>query len=236
MNRMQRIISKHQHTDGLIALFPQHQMSGNISYDFGPNQEHGTLSNVVSRYGSHSVTPGHYMNASGYDAKIGSVYNDIYSTALRDAFDGDAGAVISFVKTDASWTELTNRYIIALEADNSNKVQIWRSSTANRLYYRYESDGDSKVQAIDGMTTMDWFCVGMMWDRLVNDEVRMFLDGVDTAGGVGLGTWAGNLSAAKTVIGASENDGSDPWDGGIGITAIYNTIKTDDEMYYLSKP
>lgn len=383
---MQRIISKHQHTDGLIALFPQHQMSGNVSYDFGPLQNHGTLSNVSSRY---SGPKGHFMNASGYDGKIAS-YNDIYSAGLANpnlllnggfetagaggadiwadwaesvgdgalaneavlihtgadackitagagvntrvaqsnrtaipgvlyrywfytrgdgvnegryrvydqtnaldiisttgtgvpgtaytkvdveftapagcvkfgiyfycpatnggvayfdtasarrtvdfGFDADAGAIISFVKTDAAWAEGTDRYIINLEADANNKIQAWKSSTHGRLYFRYESNGDAKVVSIDGMTTMDWFCVGIMWDRLVNDEVRIFLDGVDTDGGVGLGTWFGNLAATKTVIGASENDGSDCWDGGIGVTAIYNAVKTDAEMLYLSKP
>ena len=83
MEFMQRIISKHQHTDGLIALFPQHQMSGDISYDFGPNQGHGTHSNVSSRYSDHSVTRGHYMNASGYDAKL-TPYTDIYSAGLAN--------------------------------------------------------------------------------------------------------------------------------------------------------
>ena len=387
MNQMQRIIAKHQHTDGLIALFPQHQMSGNISYDFGPNQGHGTLSNVSSRYSSHSVTRGHYMNASGYDGKLSS-YNDIHSatfandgllsnggfetagagdpdffanwtetagdgviaaevvetlgvgtsakltagatintviaesvvvvpgtkyrlrffsegdgtyagryqiydatnaadivaitttgitgtdyvavavefTAPADCisvtvylwcpgtnggiayfdavevrpaglgFNPDSGAIIAFIKTDAAWAELINRYVINLEADNSNKIQIWKSSTAGLFYFRHSAGGDSKLMSVDAMTTMDWFCVGLMWDLHVNDEVRIFMDGVDTDGGVGLGGWVGNLDSDLTVIGAQENDGSDCWDGGIGIVAVYNTIKTDAEMLYLSKP
>ena len=387
MNQMQRIIAKHQHTDGLIALFPQHQMSGNISYDFGPNQGHGTLSNVASRYSDHSVSPGHFMNASGYDGKLSS-YNDIHSAtfandgllsngsfetagagapdffanwtevagdgAIADevvetvgvghaakltagatintvisqsvvvvpgttyrlrfftegdgalagryqiydatngadivaatstgvvgaayaavvveftaptgcisatiyfwcpgtnggiayfdaaevrpaglGFNPDSGAIIAFIKTDATWAELIDRYVINLTADAQNQIQIWKSSTAGRFYFRHEAGGDSKLMAVNGMTTLDWFCVGMMWDLHTNDEVRIFMDGVDTDGGVGLGGWEGNLDSNLTVIGASENDGSDCWDGGIGITAVYNTIKSDAEMLYLSKP
>ncbi len=229
---MQRIISKHQHTDGLIALFPQHQMSGNISYDFGPKQNHGILSNVTSRYPG---AKGHFLNASGYDAKS-SPYNNIYSAGLVADFNGDAGAVIAYIKTDAAWAELINRYIFILRADANNQIWIRKSSTSGRMDFSYESDGDNKAMLINGFTTLDWFCVGIMWDRLVNDEVRIFLDGVDTSGGVGLGTWAGNLAATTTVIGASEDDGSDPWDGGLGVTAIYNTIKSNAEMLYLSKP
>ena len=97
MNRMQRIIAKHQHTDGLIALFPQHQMSGNISYDFGPNQGHGTHSSVAQRYNEHSISPGHFMNGTGYSWKVSS-YTDIHSTAfandneIRNPGFEDAGA------------------------------------------------------------------------------------------------------------------------------------------------
>ena len=232
---MQRIIAKHQHTDGLIALFPQHQMSGDISYDFGPNQGHGTLSNVSSRYSDHSVTRGHYMNASGYDGKLSS-YNDIYTATLVADFDPEAGAIIAYIKTDAAWAELIDRYVIRLAADANNQIQIWKSSTAGKMYFAYESAGNNKLVAFEDLTTMDWFSVGMMWDKLVNDEVRMFLNGVDTDGGVDLDDWTGALTAATTVIGASENDGSDCWDGGLGIVAIYNTIKSDAEMLYLSKP
>ena len=83
MNYMQRIIAKHQHTDGLIALFPQHQMSGDISYDFGPNQGHGTHSSVAQRYNNHSISPGHFMNGTGYSNKVDS-YTDIHSTEFAN--------------------------------------------------------------------------------------------------------------------------------------------------------
>jgi len=238
MYQMQRIISKHQHTDGLIALFPQHQMSGDISYDFGPNQEHGTLSNVSSRYSDHSVTKGHYMNASGYDVKFAS-YNDIYSTALKNAFDGDAGALFISMKTDHAWGDvLFDRYAIRLAADANNQIEIYRPGAASTLYVRYKSDGNAKLMDFTGKvwTTMDWFTVGVMWDRLVNDEVTVWLDGIQKDSGVGLGTWAGDLAATLSVIGASVNDGSDCWEGGLGIVAIYNQVLSDDQMTWLSKP
>ena len=237
MDQMQRIISKHQHTDGLIALFPQHQMSGNISYDFGPSQGHGTLSNVGSRYDSHSVSKGHYMNASKYDWKVSS-YNDIYSVALKDAFNGDTGAVFVFMKTDVSWTlDGVTHYAIMLKADADNQIWIAKSSTNNRMDFVYESDGDAKTMLEVGFTTMDWFCCAMMWDRTLGvDKVRVWVDGVDTAGGVGLGTWAGDLAADFCVIGASENDGSDCWAGGLGLVSIYNKPLSDEQMYWLSTP
>jgi len=178
------------------------------------------------------------MNASGYDVKVAS-YNNIYSAALKNAFDGDAGALFIWMKTDHAWADvLFERYAIRLQADIDNRIEIFRPAAASALYVRYESDGDSKLMDFSGKvwTTLDWFCVGVMWDRLVNDEVTVWLDGVQADTGVGLGTWAGDLAATTTVIGASENDGSDCWEGGLGITAIYNEIKTDAEMLYLSKP
>jgi len=235
MDQMQRIISKHQHTDGLIALFPQHQMSGNVSYDFGPNQGHGTLSNVASRYDSHSVSKGHYMNASKYDWKVSS-YNDIYSVDLRDAFNGDAGAVFVFMKTDVAWGFGGTNYAIKLGADDDNFIEILKHADAGRMSFVYESDGETKNMNILGMATMGWFCGAIMWDRLVDDKVRVWLDGVDTTGAITLGTWAGDLAATLCVIGADENDGGNCWAGGLGITAIYNQVLSDEQMAWLSKP
>ena len=234
MNRMQRIIAKHQHTDGLIALFPQHQMSGNISYDFGPNQGHGTLSNVSSRYSDHTVSKGHFMNASGYDWKVLS-YNNILTPALIANFDPDAGAAVIFCKTDAAWDEGVNHYALSLIDDDGNELFMRKDTVDGRLYYRHDF-GSSKSMNVDGMTTAGWFCMAMMWDRLVNNEVRIYLDGDYVERGINLGA-TGGADLVTAVIGALDTTPAfDSWKGGLGICAIYNTIKSDDEMYYLSKP
>jgi len=64
--------------------------------------------------------------------------------------------------------------------------------------------------------------------------VRVFLDGAFVERGITLSAWAEDLTLA--VIGASTLEPADVWDGGIGIVALYNQIKTDDEMLKLSTP
>ena len=233
MNQMQRIIAKHQHTDGLIALFPQHQMGGNISYDFGPNQGHGTLSNVPSRYSDHSVSPGHFMNASGYDPKLSS-NNNILTASLIAAFDGDSGAAFVFCKLDAGWEEGQNRYLLHLKTDANNLIFFRKDTVNDQLYFRHRSGGTGLSLTINPVTTTGWFCMAMGWDRLVEDEVKIYLDGVYDSTGVNPPAWVGDLTLA--VIGAETTEPAGVWDGGIGIVAIYNQVLSDEQVLYLSKP
>ena len=109
-----------------------------------------------------------------------------------------------------------------------------KDAAAGRLYWRHRAQATGLSQATDGNTTTDWFSMSMMWNQ-VGAVVRCFQDGVYFAQGVNPDPWAGgNLTSA--IIGAETIIPADVWDGGIGLVAIYNEIKTDDEMLYLSKP
>ncbi len=231
MNQMQRIISKHQHTDGLIALFPQHQMSGNISYDFGPNQGHGVLSNVASRHDDHTVSPGHFMNASGYDPKSSS-YNNILTPELIAAFDGNTLSIVVFCKTDAAWGEGIERWALRLQTDDGDEIEFSKQVAADKFMVRYDPSSGHNVQL--DITTMDWFCVGLTVDNPVTDRAEIYVNGIDVDSLVTFVPWSGTLDLA--IIGAETAEPAGVWDGGIGIVAIYDTFLSADEMLYLSKP
>ena len=382
---MQRIISKHQHTDGLIALFPQHQMSGNISYDFGPNQGHGTHSSVAQRYNDHSISPGHFMNATGYSWKVSS-YTDIHSTAFandnkvrnpgfevagagdpdffgswseqagdgtiaRDlvtfrsgaasckltqgdnpcwvkcfnfyvtpgsiyevtywaygdgvnesqhavlpltgddivlvtgngvtaaawtkvsfqftvpdnvtiarfylhapdvnggfayfddvdirspfGFKGYQGSIVAFVQVEAThWGDFANNCIINLAADANNFIQIRKDSANDTITFQYVAGGVEEILDHTPITTLEWFAVGMTWD-LSEDEVKYYIDGALIQTDTVLGEWIGDLADTSTTIGASTTGPLRSWNGGIGITGIYNVALTPTQMLYLSKP
>ena len=227
---MQRIISKHQHSDGLIGLWPQNQMLGTISYDFGPNQGHGTHVDTTNRYRM-SRSRGHYMNATGYDAKV-PAYTNILTAALIASFDGNQGAAVMFCKTDAAWAEGINRYVLYLGTDTGHTIEFDKTVVAGGFRIRYNpASGHSTSLAL---ATMDWFCVGMVWDNPVVDEAYVYYNGVLDSTFVTLPAFTGTLDTA--VIGASSAVPADVWDGGIGLVAIYDEPKTPAEMLYLSTP
>jgi len=230
-DNIQRILSKHQHADGLIGLWPNNQMLETVSYDFGPNQGHGTHYDVANRYRM-DRSRGHYMNASGYNWKSAS-YTDILTAPLIANFDADAGAAFVFCKTDAAWGELANRYALYLEDGDGDNIFMRKDTVNGRLYYRHDVGGRSLSMAVDGMTTTGWFCMAMMWDRLVNAEVRIYLDGVYDSRGINPGVSGG---ADLVVAQIGRETIWDSWYGGLGINALYNQTKTDDEMLKLSTP
>jgi len=232
---MQRIISKHQHSDGLIGLWPQNQMLGTVSYDFSKDQGHGTHEGATNRYRM-SRSKGHYMNATGYDPKAqAGAYTNILTPALIANFDGDAGAVFAFCKLDASWAEGINRYVWSLEDADGNTQFMRKDTVDGKLYYRHDFGGTSLSMDIADNDTTDWFCMAMMWDRLVNAECRIYLDGVYATRGINPGA-TGGADLVTAVIGAETTEPVGGWDGGVGIVALYNQIKTDDEMLKLSTP
>ena len=383
-DNVQRIISKHQHADGLIGLWPNNQMLEDVSYDFGPNQGHGTHYDVTNRYRMGQSSLGHYMNASGYHWKTSS-YTDILSADLANnsripnpnfetagagdpdfwaswgetagdgalanevvivhdgtdsckmtagatantlvftppiafvpgttyhirfwtygdgvndgryriwdnvngvytipmtstgataaawaevtvdftapagctlatielccpaanggicyfdncdfvyghGFDADAGAAFVFCKTDVAWNEGSNRYALYLEDAEGDEVWMRKDTVAGRLYYRHDVGGRNLSMNVDDMDTDGWFCMAMMWDRLVNAEVRIYLDGVYVERGINPGVSSGTDLVIAQI---GRETMWDSWEGGLGITALYNQIKTDDEMLKLSTP
>ena len=232
---MQRIISKHQHTDGLIALFPQHQMSGDISYDFGPYQGHGTLHNCLSRHDDHTVSKGHFMNATGYSYKASS-YNNILTPELIASFDGNCGSAIVFCKTSV-WGNFMEQWALRLESSDGHEIEF--SKRVNPGDFRIRYDPGSGHSQIVYPGTNDWFSVGMSWNNEAADddpadECLIYLNGVREDRLVTFPLWTGDLELA--IIGAETAEPAGTWDGSLGIVALYNVVLTEAQMLYLSKP
>lgn len=75
----QRFVAKALHSEGLIGLYLQNQMSGAVSYDFSKYRRHGALIGVTHRQPS---VPGLYMPSTGFDGV--NDFNNIHSAGLAN--------------------------------------------------------------------------------------------------------------------------------------------------------
>ncbi len=164
---------------------------------------------------------------------------DIFTAGLQGAFDGAEGTLMVWAKVFnvGVWTDAADRFLFRLEVDGNNYVFCAKTITNNRLFFRYTAGGVVEAQAVGGLTTIKWMCLGMTWSKLagVNGEVKYFFDGVQQgATDTALGVWAGNLAAATTVIGTSDTAPLNLWHGWLAHAAVWDVALTPTEMAELA--
>jgi len=156
-------------------------------------------------------------------------------------FKGSAGTVIAAAQVDelGIWTDGVDHTVIQIAADVNNVIHLKKAAADNTFAFSYTAGGTAETQETAGLTSVGLVVYGMTWDISAgaNGEVRYYIDGVASgATDTALGTWIGDLDDTLTLIGASSTVPTTCWTGGIGLVSIFNEFKSDDEMYYLSKP
>lgn len=163
-------------------------------------------------------------------------YGHIYSAVLNSLLDRDNGTLLCFARMSGSgvWTDGANRGLVTLQNNASNTIGIFKSSTSNRVTLRYYAGGTNKL--VNVTTTITgwalWVCT---WDTGA-DQFKAFFNGAqqgDTQ--TGLGTWAGDLNPANSVIGAFSTAPSSVMDGYIAHVALLTGVLTAAEIVNLAQ-
>lgn len=158
-------------------------------------------------------------------------YNNIYTTAFRDAFNGDEGTAIAWVKvTDVSvWTDGTTRHLLTLQADNDNRIWLTKAAGNNLMSLIYRAGAASETINFS-TSTLGWLNVGLTWSKDL-DEVRGFLNGIQqSTTQTALGNWAGVLIATRTLIGAKITTPTNVWDGYLAHVPVWDRALSPAEM------
>ena len=159
-------------------------------------------------------------------------HTNIYSTELNDILNTATGTILlaARVANVGVWTDGAARYALRLQVDASNEIFFAKDAANNQMTIGYEAGGAPKSRAITGLSTTGIFVVALTWDTGA-DEVKVYLDGIQQGATLtGLGTWAGNLSTTKSVIGAFTTTPTFVWHGGIGYVPIYTHALTQPEI------
>ena len=198
-----------------IAYWPQWEASGTAAVCQVNAAQNGTYTGVT--LGQDGIGDG--RTCPLFDGT--NDLNNIYTTVLRDAFNGAEGTVLAWAKVSrvGVWTDSTYRSVLALRVDASNRVRLQRTTTNNQLEWRYV--------ALDSLSTVGWFHMGLTWSASGN-AVKAYYAGSQTGTTQsGLGTWAGSLGSTTTVIGARSSIPNDPWDGYLAHVAIWSSALAD---------
>lgn len=139
-----------------------------------------------------------------------------YSVSLRNAFDGEEGTILIWLKPDSGmWTDGNEHIMVYWMADADNRI-FFRKNTANgQAYFWYEANNTTKTVTVSSQSWEVWTPVAITWSKTA-DEFKVYIDGSQVGSTqTGLGAWeAVNLSATLTTIGSYSTSATVPWKGG----------------------
>jgi hypothetical protein len=161
-------------------------------------------------------------------------YINIYSTSLKDAFDGDEGTVIAWAKVNsaAEWSDGEYRTVVQLRASAENRIHV-RKGSDDKMYWRHE--GSNVMLDVERtMTELGWCCYALTWSATA-DEVKGYLNGVQVGSTqTGMGAWSGDLASDDAAIGARNYAATAYWHGWIAHVAIWTKALTPAQIARLA--
>jgi hypothetical protein len=172
------------------------------------------------------ITPGQPGPISGHTAYLFDGLNDyvdIFSVALRAAWNGSEGSTLMWLRVlnVGVWTDGIARVGMHVGTGANNYIDLRRPVVNNTVSYFYNAGGVTKIVAHVVGQPIDWMCMGMTWSALA-DEVRCYFNGAQAGlTQVGLGVWAGVL--VEGALGARDLVPTRVWDGWGGWGLLWDT-------------
>jgi len=163
-------------------------------------------------------------------------YVDIYTTALNAPLSGQELTISLLFKTfdNAVWTDTLTRRFISFQVDSSNRLFFQKNPNTGMLF-SYAAGGITKsvTRPLAG-TNANWTHAALTISKS-GDALKAYWNGVqEGTTQTGLGTWAGLLAPAITVIGASNNTPAAQHYGWIAHVAIGNRALSAAEVAALA--
>lgn len=213
----------------LILYHPMNESAGGVAIDYSPEGNDGAYAGVT--LGQPGIGDGLTCPLFGGINDL----NNIYSVALNADFNGAEGTLLTWgrVFNVGVWTDNVYRALAMLRVDGTNYVQLYKSGGAgNPLVGYYNAAGSNRFISID-IEPLTFYTLGITWSAAA-DEVRVFYNGVQQGATLnGIGIWAGNLAATRTVIGDNSTGNLWPWSGWLAHGLIYNAPQPPTSMAYL---
>lgn len=217
----------------LLAYWRLNESSGTTAADSSGNSHSAAVSGTT--WGASGIGDGD--TAASFDGV--NDFINLYSTGLRDAFNGPAGTVMIWgrVANVGVWTDGMSHSLVRLVADGNNLVHLFKPSTSNYLEWRYTAGGTIKNYDLSGVSTLNYFVMAITWNKNAgaNGEVKCYYNGVQVGSTLtGLGTWAGQLASTTACIGARDTTPTNPWAGILAHAALWNVALSANEIAQLS--
>jgi len=166
---------------------------------------------------------------------------NVYSTSLRDAFNGAEGTLLCWAKVSAAgvWTDAALRRVFYFGVDSQNMVRIHKTTTNNQIALGYNANNVGSVVTHNlASPPTGWTALCLTWSRSAgaNGQVKAYRDGVQLeTTATSLGDWAGQLASTLTVVGAGSTGPANVWSGTLAHVAVWNRALSAAEIASLAR-
>ena len=158
-------------------------------------------------------------------------YLDVYTTAFRDAFDGNEGSIMFWLKanTVVIWTNATDYFCYRFRADADNYLQIYQGAT--NFYWGRVGNGNTDSRTIDSSAwDTDWINIAFTWSKTA-DDCFAYKDGVKQGATIDYGEdLVGNLAEVSTNIGTNTQTPHNPWHGWLAHFVVWDSALTPTQI------
>lgn len=208
----------------LIAYWPLADTSGSTAVNAeGTAARNGTYPGGGNTPTLGAAGIGDGRTSASFD---GGDYVSIHTASLAAAFNGVEGTLSAWFQVSAvgDWSDSTERNVVKLTVDASNFVHMKKANTGfPRFTFQYVAGGTSKVLPFDSPGSPTTFVhVAVTWSDAA-DQVKFYYAGVQVGSTLtGLGTFAGSLGSAGTLIGANTTI-ANFWKGQLAHVAVWTT-------------
>lgn len=165
---------------------------------------------------------------------------NVYTTALRDGFDGNEGSLMFWFRVNAAgvWSDSTIRYLAWLSCGPSNDddwLVTYKDSTAGRFKMFFAAGVGYKLVQIDGLSSTAWICAHQTWTDS-GDAYKAYLNGVQQGSTLtGFGPWTQQLSETRCKVGSAGTGApTGVWHGWMAHVAIWTKCLTQPQVVALA--
>jgi hypothetical protein len=213
--------------NSLLTYWPLSESSGSTVYDHSGNSRNGVYTGVDL---ANAAGPTKTKTLAPYFDGVND-YVNVYSTSLRDAFNGAEGtfAIWAKVYSAAEWSDGAFRWLGRFYVDASNVLGMTKSSGAGVMGTFYIAGGVTENPGSSGNSSTAWILWSLTWSKAA-ELVTIYRNNASINTSGTLGTWAGLLGATTTLLGASSVTPGQAWKGWLSHALLLNRAATLAEI------
>lgn len=161
----------------------------------------------------------------------GSKEATFWTTAFRDAFNGNSGSLIALCRVaDTEWEDGTARTLINMRGNN-DIITVAKSTNNYAVTASRIASGVTRQGYFYPSGKNDVMMLVLTWDRTA-DRFKLYADGLLSAT-LSAEQWTEQIATAYTRIGRSSSVASDYWLGNLGHVGITDKVLSASEVQAL---
>lgn len=168
-------------------------------------------------------------------------YINLYSAEFNAAFPRNENTFLFIARTDIeNWESAAQQNLCRFDVADGNNLYDFRITAAYEYFWTRKGGGEEdKIQIdirnfVSTVKLDDWIAYGYTSSD-ANELAIGYINGEEVGRNAAIGTFAGNLSASRALLGNALVGSTQSWLKNMALVAIWNTPLKPGQMKYVSR-